>query len=144
LKKKKEFNGKINEKHVKVIVRAKETKTMYFAKPKELDVNTPHFEVSVVDDKITLHEDSADGNSFRVMDVSEIYSGSFRVGTTFAVSRGMDMAALPMNETANGFAINVSHAGAYIQIPHGDEWCLMAYGKWGVWQTKPPKQGQRF
>jgi hypothetical protein len=41
-------------------------------------VNTPHFEVSVQGD-MTLHEDSADGNSFRVMDMASIYSGSFRI-----------------------------------------------------------------
>jgi hypothetical protein len=92
---------------------------------------------------MTLHEDSADGNSFRVMDVVDIYSGSFRVGNTFALNKGMDMAVLPMNETANGFAINVNEIGANVQIPFGDEWCLMGYGKWKPWQPKQPKQGQQ-
>jgi hypothetical protein len=137
----KRFDGKIDGKDVKVIVRTRETKTIFFAKPKEFDVNTPHFEVSVEGD-MTLHEDSADGNSFRVMDVASIYSGSLRIGNTFAMNKGMDMAVLPMNETANGFAINVTDAGANVQIPFGDEWCLMAYGKWGDWQLKRPKLGQ--
>jgi hypothetical protein len=122
-----------------VIVHRKETITDYFAKPKEFGISTPHFEVSAKGE-IVLHEDSADGLSFRAMGVVDIYSGSFRVGNTFAANKGMDMAVLPMNETANGFAINVSDAGVRVHIPSEDEWCLMAYGKWGPWQLKPPKQ----
>ena len=132
------FDGKINGKPVKVIVIDKGWKTMYFAKPKNLDVETPHFEQKV-NGTLEVHVDSADDKSYRVMSVNAIYSGSFYSGSTFAENKGMDIAVLPMNPTANGFAINTSLSGSYISIPSGNLWCLMALGTFGPWQ---PKQNQ--
>jgi hypothetical protein len=136
-----EFDGEINGKRVKVIVRDKGSKTWYFAKPKDFDVNTPHFEVTV-DGKLDVHEDSADGNSFRTMIVNGIYSGSFYAGSTFASNKGMDIAVLPMNKTADGFAINTSKNGADVNIPFGNEWCLMALGTYSPWQPKPERHSK--
>ena len=76
-----------------------------FAKPKNFDVNTPHFEQKV-DGTLEVHEDSACGKSFRVMSVKAIYSSSFYSGSTFAANEGIDMAVLHMNPTAKGFAID--------------------------------------
>ena len=67
------FDGKINGKPVKVIVIDKGWKTMYFAKPKNLDVETPHFEQKV-NGTLEVHVDSADDKSYRVMSVNAIYS----------------------------------------------------------------------
>jgi len=114
------YNGDINGKPVKVIVKDKGYKKMWFAKPKNFDVETPHFEQKV-DGTLEAHLDSADDNSFRVMSISSIYSGSFYSGSTFANNKGMNMMVLPMNPTANGFAIDTSLSGSYIQIPNGNE-----------------------
>ena len=127
------FDGKINGKPVKVIVVDKGWKKMYFAKPKKFDVNTPHFE-QAVNGTLEVHLDSAGGQSFRVMNVNAIYSRS-----TYAENEGMDMAVLPMNQTANGFAINTSLSGSYVSIPSGSQWCLMALGTFGPWQPKHSK-----
>jgi hypothetical protein len=131
-----EFNGKIDGKPVKVIVRDKGWKIMYFAKPIAYDVDTPHFEQKV-NGTLELHEDSADGKSFRVMSVDSIHSGSFYSGSTFAQNKGMDIAVLPMTPQATGFAINTSESGSYVSIPSGSVWCLMAMGSYGPWQAKP-------
>jgi hypothetical protein len=129
------FNGKIDGKPVKVIVKDKGYKMMWFAKPKDFDVDTPHFEQEV-GGTLEVHMDSADGKSFRIMDVNAIYSGSFYAGSTFASNQGMDMVVLPMNPTANGFAINTSESGSSIQIPTDNEWCLMALGTLSPWIRK--------
>ena len=129
------FNGKIDDKPVKVIVVDKGYKQMWFAKPKNFDINTPHFEQKI-DSTLEVHEDSACGKSFRVMAIKSIYSGSFYSGSTFAENKGLDIAVLPMNPTANGFAINTSLSGSYVKIPTDNEWCLMAIGTYGPWQQK--------
>jgi hypothetical protein len=130
------IDGKIDSKPVKVIVRTKELGTIYMAKPKNFDINTPHFEISV-DGKMEVHEDSPNGSRFRVMNMSEIWSGSIDSGITFAENKGMDIAVLPMHETATGFSINTSPSGSYVTIPTGSQWCLMAVGTYGPWQVKP-------
>jgi hypothetical protein len=129
------FNGEIDGKPVKVIVRENGYKREWFAKPKDFDIATPHFEQKV-NGTLEVHLDSPDGQSFRVMTVNAIYSGSFYSGSTFANSNGMDMAVLPMNPTANGFAINTSESGSSVKIPRGNEWCLMAFGSFSPWQAK--------
>jgi hypothetical protein len=129
------FDGKINGKPVKVIVINKGWKQAWFAKPKSFDVNTPHFEQEV-NGKLELHEDSADGKSFRVMNVVTIYSGSLNSGITFAENKGRDMAILPMCETSDGFTINTNLSGSSVTVPSGQHYCLMAYGKYGPWQLK--------
>ena len=132
------FNGEIGGKPVKTIVKDKGYKMQWFAKPKDFGINTPHFEQKI-DGTLEAHQDSADGKSFRVLSINAIYSGSFYSGTTFAANMGMDMLALPMKESANGFAINTSLAGCEVVIPSSEEWCLMAYGTFGPWTAKPPK-----
>ena len=65
------FNGEINSKRVKVIVRDNGYKTQWFAKPKDFDLNTPHFEQKI-GGTLEAHEDSADGKSFRVLTINAI------------------------------------------------------------------------
>lgn len=129
------IDGKIDNKLVKLIVKTNELGTFYMAKPKNFDISTPHFEISV-GGKMQLHEDSSDGSRFRVMNVSDIWSGSIDSGMTFAENKGLDIAVLPMFETASGFAINTSPSGSYVTIPTGSKWCLMAIGNYGMWQIK--------
>ena len=131
----KKFNGEINGKPVKVIVVDKGWKKMWFAKPKDFDVDTPHFEQKV-NGTLQAHMDSADGNSVRVMSVAAIYSGSFQTGSTFAQNTGRDIMLLPMNPSASGFAIDTSLSGSYVKMSKDDEWCLMAVGSLSPWQAK--------
>ena len=129
------FDGKIDGKAVKVIVKDKGYKIMWFAKPKVFDTDTPHFEQKI-GGTLELHIDSADGTSFRVMKINDIYSGSFYSGSTFAHNKEMDMAVLPMTSAATGFAIDVTTSGSNVNIPDGTVWCLMAFGTLGSWQPK--------
>ena len=129
------FNGEIDGRLVKVIVKDKGYKKMWFAKPKNFDIETPHFEQQV-DGTLEVHQDSADGKSFRVMKVDNIQSGSFSSGSTFASNEGLDLVVLPMNKTADGFAIDTSQSGSSITIPSENEWYLMGFGSFGPWQQK--------
>lgn len=132
-------NATINGKPVKVILVDKGWKKMYFAKPRNYDVNTPHFEQRT-NGSIKVHEHSPDCKQFRVMMSSEIYSGSFSSGTTFVQDRGMDMAVLPMFKTANGIALDFSPSGSNVTITSGSQWVIYALGKWGEWQDIQPKK----
>ena len=132
------FNGKIGGKPVKVIVIDKGWKKTYFAKPKDSDVDTPHFDV--INNFLQVHEDSANGEYFRSMNINTLYSGSFYIGGTFAHNRGMDSVVLPMNPTAHGFTVDISPNGKTVSIPSGSEWCLMAFGTFGTWKTKKKKK----
>ena len=130
------FNGEIDGKPVKVIVIEKGYKKQWFAKPKKIDIATPHF-VLPVGGTLEVHQDSADGNSFRVMSVDSVVGGSFYSGSTFATNKGMDILVLPMNEEATGFAIDTNKHGANIRYPdEKEQWCLMAVGPLGTWQPK--------
>ena len=132
-------NGEINGKPVKVILTDNGFKKAYFAKPKNFDVETPHFEVT--SGSIIVHQHSPDCKQFRVMSSSEVYSGSFTSGTTFASNNGKDMALLPMKGTANGFALDFSSSGSYVTVTSGSQWVLMAFGNWGEWRNVQPKKG---
>ena len=133
----KKCDGQINGKPVKVILTDNGFKKAYFAKPKHYDVKTPHFEQT--SGSITVHQHSPDLKQFRVMTSSEIYTGSFTSGTTFAGNQGKDMAVLPMSETANGFKLYFSPSGSNITITSGSQWVLMAFGTWGEWRYVKPK-----
>jgi len=132
---KEKFDGKINGKTVKVIVVDKGYEKNWFAKPKNFDIDTPHFEQRV-GGTLEVHEDSADGKSFRIMSVDQVVSGSFQFGSTFASNSGLNMVVLPMKPSANGFAIDTSQSGSSITIPSGNQWCLIALGSFGSWQPK--------
>jgi len=136
----KKCDGKIDGKPVKVIITNSGIKKAIFAKPKEYDVKTPHFELT--SGSIIVHQHSPDCRQFRVMTSSEIYSGSFTSGTTFASNQGKDMAVLPMSETANGFSLDFSPSGSNVTITSGSQWVLMAFGTWGEWRDVQPKKNK--
>jgi hypothetical protein len=130
----------IDGKPVKVILTDNGLKKAYFAKPKNYDVKTPHFEQT--SGSITVHEHSPDCKQFRVMTSSEIYSGSFTSGTTFASNNGKDLAVLPMKDNANGCALDFSSSGSYVTVTSGSQWVLMAFGKWEEWRDVHPKKNK--
>lgn len=134
----KKCDGTINGKPVKVIITDNGLKKAYFAKPKNYDVRTPHFEQ--VSGSITVHEHSPDCKQYRTMMSSEIISGSFASGTTFASNNGKEMAVLPMSETANGFALDFSPSGSNVTVTSGSQWVLMALGTWSEWRPVQPKK----
>jgi hypothetical protein len=136
----KKCDGTMDGKPVKLIIIDKGWKQDFFAKPKDKDLDTPH--VISVNGTLEVHQDSADGKSFRAMDVSQVGSGSLRIGSTFASNNGMALVILPMHTTANGFAINTNYAGNQITLPNDGEWCIMAFGKFGDWRDKPKPKGQ--
>lgn len=133
----KRCDATINGKPVKVMLVDKGWKKMYFAKPKKgHEVETPHFE-QITSGSIEVHQHSSDCKQFRVMSSSEIYSGSFSSGTSFVQNKGMDIAVLPMYETANGIALDFSSSGSYVNVSSGSQWVIYALGKWGEWQDVP-------
>ena len=134
-KKTKIFDGKIDGKPVKVIIKNKGYRNEWFAKPKNFDVDTPHF-LKNVGGTLEVHQDSADGNSYRVLAVNDIYSGSISSGSTFASNKDMDMVVLPMNKSADGFAIDTRYSGSLIEVLNEEEWILMGLGNFGPWLPK--------
>lgn len=128
------FDGSIDGKRVKVIVDTK--KGAYFAKPKDFNVDTPHF---YKDHGVSgVHQDSEDGKSYRKMIPQLIASGTIHSGKNYVRNRGLDMTLLPMHETADGFYINTTPSGFIVTLPSGidDQYCLMAFGEWSSWQLK--------
>jgi hypothetical protein len=113
-------------------------KKSYFAKPKNYDVITPHFELTR--GKIEVHEHSLDCKQYRVLVSSEVYSGSFNSGTTFIDDKGMGIAVLPMFETLNGMALDFSPSGSYVTVTSGSQWVIYATGTWGEWKDVKPKE----
>ena len=132
----------INGKPVKYIIVDKGWKKAYFAKPKRYDVETPHFEQKT-NGTLQVHQHSLDCKLFRVMTVSEIYSGSLNSGSSFVHNKGLDMALLPMNETANGFTLDFSSSGSSVTVTSGSQWVLMAFGKYGEYRNVPQKKTQQ-
>ena len=123
-------------------MRDKGYKVEYFAKPKDFDINTPH--VTVINNTLEVHEDSADGNFFRKMEVDRTLSGSVQVAGTYASNHNMDLVILPMSATPNGFVINTSKAGAqFTSQTNQKEWVVAAVGKFGEWQPKNPNQDRK-
>jgi len=133
------IDGIIDGSRVKVIFDEKNTKRkQWFAKPKEFDIDTLHFEE--YHGVLSVHQDSADGLNCRAMSPRTICSGSYVAGRTFCEKKdqGLELAVLPMQPTADGFAIDNTASGSYVSLP-SDGWCLMAFGIWGSWQPKPRK-----
>ena len=50
------------------------------------------------------------------------------------------MAVLPMKDTANGVALDFSPSGSSVTAASGNQWILMAFGKWGEWREVQPKK----
>ncbi len=132
---KSEFNGKIDGKHVKTIVKYVDGREPeVFAKPKNSDVNTPHF--YNFEGNIEIHQDSADNRFFRKMDLVKVASGSLSSGITFVANEGLDLAMLPVKESADGFSLDTNGSGCVVSFPHGSEHVVMGYGNWTNWTLK--------
>ena len=127
------FDGKLDGKSVKEIIRTTEKGTMYMLKPKNLDTNTPHF-MFPINGKMEVHEDSPDSTHFRKMTVN--WDGSIDSGISFFENRGLHVAVVPMHATADGFAIGSNPDGVNLKAPER-QWWLYAVGKYGPWQEKP-------
>lgn len=132
---KKTFDGTFDGGRVKVIVKKKKDgEDMVFAKPKDEDVITLDFRENK--GILSVHQDSADGRYYRRMENPEfIGSGILSQGENFVHGKGLDVFALPMKETADGFIIDTTPSGVYINLPVGG-YCLMAFGKSDEWQPK--------
>jgi len=134
---KKLFDGYMKDKPVKVIVKDKGNKGKHWmAKPKNRNLDTPHFKE--FNGKLEVHQDSADGTLYRKMD-NITTMGSTVVTTVTAEilkNSGLDIAILPMEETSDGFIVNTSASGAYVEFPKPNQQILFAQGKWGEWKEK--------
>lgn len=133
-----EFDGVIDGRPVKVIVKAKENASrekLWFAKPKGHDLPTPDFREN--DGILSIHMDSPCGEFYRVMEEPVfIASGSLPAGRSFFQAKGLDTVVLPMTQEADGFVVLTTASGSQITMPV-EGWCLMAAGKWGAWRRKP-------
>lgn len=133
------FDAKIDGKSVKVIVKLKKGyKKQVFAKPKKSDVDTPHF---VKTHNIwEVHQDSANGEYYRVMQPQVIASGAFHTMENYVRNSGLDLVVLPTQETANGVLINTDSSGVWVTMPFwvGNQTYFWALGKWDEWKRKCP------
>ena len=118
---------------IKVIFKERQ----WFAKATHHDVDTPHF-YQDTNGILEVHQDSADGLCYRTMKPETICSGSYPSGRTWVENRGMDLAVLPMETSANGFRVLTTPSGSTLLLPT-DGWCLMAVGRWSEWIPKPRK-----
>lgn len=131
------FNAKINGKPIKVIVKLKKGyKKHVFAKPKKSDVDTPHF---IRNHNIwRVHQDSANGEFYRIMLPQVIASGTFHAMENYVRNSGVDLVILPTQETADGFLINTDIRGVWATFPSGvgEQKYFWALGKWDEWKRK--------
>ncbi len=134
---KKEFDGTINHHRVKVIIKErKDGEKMYFAKSKNKNMITPDFRENM--QLLDIHQDSPDGR-YRIMNNPKfIASGVLPRDQSFIMSKGLDIAVLPIEETANEFTINTDPSGDYVDLPF-EGYCLMALGTWSDWYRKKSK-----
>lgn len=131
---KKEFDGNMDGKKVKTIVKIKEKIKKWFAKPKNKNIPTPHFEER--QGVLTVHQDSADGTQYRPMqDISFIGSVPLPSGANF-LPWEHDIAVVPMTISNNEYVINHSIGGAYVSLPFSGANVLIAKGIWGEWDSK--------
>ncbi len=124
---KQEFDGKIDNKEVKNIVRTNEKgEIMYCAKPINKDVMTPDFRE--FQGSLIFHQDLADDKFYQKMiDTRLIGSVEVQSGQTFFSSCGYDVMLLPKTEVSDGYVINTSASGVLIKAPVSD-WWLMVFG----------------
>ena len=131
---KEEFNGIIDGREVKTIVKVKDKIKQWFAKSKDRNVSTPHFEER--NNNLNVHQDSADNTQYRTMqNTSFIGSITLPSGLTFIPFNG-DIAVLPMTIDNNNYRINHSTSGAEVILSASGSAVLVAKGEWGNWNPK--------
>lgn len=131
---KEEFNGFINGKEVRIIIKAKlNEEKMYFAKPKNNDIDTPDFRE--YQNALTVHQDSSGALQYRVMNTSMIGSMYLPAGLTFLNSSGAITLALPMTKDNENCQISTSPSGANIILKNAG-YVLVAFGTFGEWKYK--------
>ena len=131
---KEEFDGIINGKNVKTIIKEnKEGKRAWLAKSKQHDEPTPHF--SERDSNLSVHEDSPDNSQFRVMSpLLSLGSVFFPKGETFICGIA-DAIVLPMAKENTNYKINTSLSGLSISLSQ-EGWVLFGVGNWSNWENK--------
>lgn len=132
-KNKKEIDGVIDGKPVKVIIKETPHKKQVFAKPKNKDIELPHFET--YEGTITVHQDSKDGMMYSVMNCHSVAGTAVGSGTTFAQNNDMDFAFLPVEEQGNNFVLRSGSTATEIRLQKKSKG-LIAYGKWRDWKEK--------
>lgn len=127
------IDATIDGARIKVIFKERQ----WFAKPKDHDIDTPHF-YQDTNGILEVHQDSADDLYYRTMKPNMICSGSYSSGSTWVTNQGTGLAVLPMETSANGFRVLTTPSGSTLLLP-ADSWCLMAVGPWSGWIKKPPR-----
>lgn len=138
------FNGIIDGKKVKIIVKLKKGhKKQVFAKPnlkkekkEEFNVDTVHF--VKYHNVWSIHQDYSDEEFYREMQPQIIASGTFHAIKNYVRNSGLDIALLPTQETANGFTIDTNPSGVWVTFPSGvaDQQYFWGLGKWSEWKKK--------
>lgn len=134
---KEEFDGDIDGKEVKTIVKLTDRVKQWFAKPKNKDIPTPHFDER--NGVLRVHQDSADDTQWRVMQ-KQSFIGSITLpsGQNFLPFEG-DIAVVPMTIDNRGYKINYSASGALVSLSASGSLLLIAKGIWGEWEPKVQK-----
>ncbi len=130
---KEEFDGNIDGKNVKTIVKLTDRVKQWFAKPKNKDTPTPHFEER--NGVLSVHQDSADNTQYRTMRSPLFGSIALPSGQNFLPSKN-DIAVIPMTADNDGYRINYSVSGASVSLSASGATVLIAKGIWGEWRSK--------
>ena len=134
---KEEFDGDIDGKEVKTIVKLTGRVKQWFAKPKNKDIPTPHFDER--NGVLRVHQDSADNTQCRVMQ-KQSFIGSIALpsGQNFLPSEE-GIAVIPMTIDNDRYRINYSASGALVSLSASGALVLIAEGVWGEWNLKTQK-----
>lgn len=131
---KEEFDGNIDGKEVKTIVKLTNIVKQWFVKPKNKDIPTPHFQER--QGVLSVHQDSADNTRYRTMQNTSFIGGvSLPSGANF-LPWDQDIAVLPITIDNKGYVINYSISGAYVFLPYSGANVLVAKGIWDEWRPK--------
>ncbi len=131
---KEEFDGYMDGKKVKTIVKITDRIKQWFAKPKSKDTPTPHFEER--NGVLSVHQDSADNTQYRAM-ISFSFIGSIPLpsGQNILFTEN-EIAVLPITTDNDGFKIIHFISGASIFLSASGAYVLVAKGIWDEWRLK--------
>src|SRR3989344_7152981 len=126
---KEEFDGEIDGIRVKTIVKFTENCKQWLAKPKNRDIETPHFKEK--ESVLEVHQDSPDNSKYRTMNnISSIGSVSLPSGLIFLPMQ-KDIAVLPMTADNDKYVIKNTISGVNIYLNFSGDYVLVALGEWG-------------
>ena len=131
---KKTSDGTIDGKKVKIIVKLKNGIKEWFAKPKNKDIETPHFEER--NGVLRVHQYSKDNKQYRIMKQPfNIESKTLADGLIIIPSEN-SVIVVPITIDNTGFCMETQSGQVIISSLVSGAQYLVAEGKWDEWKPK--------